>query len=347
MYLYDFINSGDPDTRETCDCEVRDKEMHDHFDRKHGDYNDFWAGRDYLNDIGPMKAALLMSHGWNDWNVMPEHSVRIYEACKQKGLPVQFYCHQGGHGGPPPMKLMNRWFTRYLFGVENGVENDSRAWIVRESGNYDEPTAYPDYPNPDASPVTFHLNKGGNQIGNLTLDTAGSQGIETLIDDVGIGGAALARAESSEHRLLYATPKLTQPVHLSGTSKINIKLACSKPAANLSVWVVSLPWTKRSKIYENIITRGWADPQNYKSLTESQPLEPGQYYEMSFNLQPDDQIIPVDAQIGVMIFSSDRDFTLWPAPGTELTVDLDSTTIEMPVVGGAEALRKAISPQAN
>jgi nitronate monooxygenase len=34
-----------------------------------------------------------------------------------------------------------------------------------------------------------------------------------------------------------------------------------------------------------------------------------------------------------MIFSSDREFTLWPEPGTKLTVDLDATSLELPVVG--------------
>ena len=29
--------------------------------------------------------------------------------------------------------MMNRWFTRYLYGVENGVENDPKAWIMREA----------------------------------------------------------------------------------------------------------------------------------------------------------------------------------------------------------------------
>jgi X-Pro dipeptidyl-peptidase len=42
-----------------------------------------------------------------------------------------------------------------------------------------------------------------------------------------------------------------------------------------------------------------------------------------------------------MILSSDRDFTLWPKPGTELTVDLDATSIRIPVVGGAAAYRRA------
>jgi X-Pro dipeptidyl-peptidase len=45
-----------------------------------------------------------------------------------------------------------------------------------------------------------------------------------------------------------------------------------------------------------------------------------------------------------MIFSSDRDFTLWPQPGTELTVDLGQTTITLPVVGGKKALQQAFKP---
>ena len=47
-------------------------------------------------------------------------------------------------------------------------------------------------------------------------------------------------------------------------------------------------------------------------------------------------------QIGLMIFSTDRDFTLWPDPGTELTIDLDATSINMPVVGGLDAFARAI-----
>ena len=105
-----------------------------------------------------------------------------------------------------------------------------------------------------------------------------------------------------------------------------------------------MPWndSRRAKITDNIITRGWADPQNHASLTESEPLVPGQFYEVTFDLQPDDQIISKGQQIGLMIFSSDRDFTLWPTPGTELTVDLDATSLVLPVVGGAEAVKKAL-----
>ncbi|MDV6030319.1 MAG: Xaa-Pro dipeptidyl-peptidase [Phycisphaera sp. RhM] len=343
-YLYDFIHSGNEARREYCDCNVRDEEMLKNFDRVNGDYNDFWARRDYLNDLEPLKAAVLMAHAFNDWNVVPEHSVRIYEALKKKGVPTQAFFHQGGHGGPPPMKMMNRWFTRYLHGVENGVEEDPRAWIVREGDKQDKPTSYPDYPNPDASPVTFYLSGGAPERGSLSTQAAQDAGTETLVDNFSFDGASLAQAEWTEHRLIYTTPEFKEPVHLSGTPRITIKLASSKPAANLSVWLVSLPWNngKNAKITDNIITRGWADPQNRNSMTESEPMEPGTFYEVSFDLQPDDQVIPKGQQIGLMILSSDKDFTLHPTPGTQLTIDLDATSISLPIVGGKDAFEKAL-----
>ncbi len=339
--LYNFINSGKPEMREHCDCEVRDKELITNHDRVSGDYNPFWAGRDYLNDLGPMKAALFMSHGFNDWNVMPEHSNRIYQAVRAKGLPCRIYYHQGGHGGPPPMEMMNRWFTRYLYGIENGVENEPHSYIVREDANPSEPTPYDDYPNPEAQIVTLHPGGDGGAIGNLGSSELPNRGTAKLIDDSSIHAKQLATADSSQNRLLYATDPLIQPLHISGTARLSIRLACNKPAANLSIMLVNLPIVDGAKITDNMITRGWADPQNYRSLSESDPLVPGEFYEMSFDLQPDDQIIAAGKRIGVMIFSSDRDYTLWPPPGTELTIDLDETSIDLPIVGGIEAWTRA------
>jgi X-Pro dipeptidyl-peptidase len=344
--LYEFIHSGEESKRAYGNKTIRDKEMRENMDRATGDYNAFWAGRDYLNDMAPMKAALLMSHGFNDWNVMPEHSYRIYNKAREMGLPVQIYYHQGGHGGPPPIAMMNRWFTRYLFEIENGVEQDPKAWIVREGDNRQSPTPYPDYPHPQAEDVELHLTKGGNAQGGLTADK-GSRKKEILIDDVSFTGEYLARVKNSPHRLLYTTPLLSEDVHISGTASITLSLSSSAPAANLSVWLVSLPWDgERSDgdaaIYNNIITRGWADPQNSKSISESHPLEPGNFYTLSFDFQPDDQIIPAGQKIGLMIFSSDQEFTLHPKAGTRLTVDLKKTGLTLPIVGGSDALQRAI-----
>jgi X-Pro dipeptidyl-peptidase len=340
--LFDFIYSGDPALRTYCRENVRDTELADHQDRATGDFNDFWAGRDYATQLAKVRAATLISHGFNDWNVMPEHSVRIYRRLAEQGVPVQAYFHQGSHGGPPPMEMQNRWFTRYLCGVENGVEKEPRAWIVREGAKRGQPTPYADYPNPDAAPAALRPRQGGNAVGGLSIAPQPDDVKETLIDDVQHAGGTLAAEASSKHRLLYATAPLQEPVHISGSPRVTLRLAADRPAANVSVWLVSLPWTEEGRLRDKLITRGWADPQNARSLTASEPLVPGRFVDLSFDLQPDDQILPKGAQIGLMVFSSDREFTLWPKPGTELTLDLAGCSLDLPVVGGPAALARAL-----
>ena len=300
--LYDFIHSGDESKRAFNNKTIRDTEMKNEMDRITGDYNDFWARRDYLNQMKPMKAALLMAHGFNDWNVMPEHSYRISKRAKEMGISTQIYYHQNGHGGPPPIKMMNRWFTRYLHGIENGVENDAKAWIVRENDSRQYPTAYKDYPNPEATPVVLYINAGTSSYGRLSLENSSSNGQETFSDNASFSATSLAQSASSNHRLLYVSDILKEDLHISGLASITIKAASSKPAVNLSVYLVSLPWNKNKgvKITENIITRGWADLQNNSSLSKSSPLIPGKFYKMTFDLQPDDQIIKKGQQIGLM-----------------------------------------------
>jgi X-Pro dipeptidyl-peptidase len=178
-------------------------------------------------------------------------------------------------------------------------------------------------------------------------------GSEKLVDDVAMSGSAAASAGESNHRLLYATPILTDTVHISGTPRVTLRVASSKAAANLSVWLVMLPYDSArsgSQSHAGVITRGWADIQNYKSLTRGgpyesmlpgEPLVPGKFYDLTFDLEPDDEFVPPGKRLAVMIMSSDREFTLWPKPGTELTVDLARSSFSIPIVGGTTALTKA------
>jgi X-Pro dipeptidyl-peptidase len=343
--LWDFINSGDPAKRAYCAATYRDAELGRGMDRRSGDWNAFWAGRDYVRQLDSLKAAVLMAHAFNDWNVMPEHSARVVEVLKRRGIPVQQYYHQGGHGGPPPLDMMNKWFSRYLYDVDNGVEQDPKAWIVREGDDRLKPTPYADFPNPAAQDVTLRVGAGGRTLGLLATTVPAAPGRETLVDDVSLSGGQLASLAESPTRLLYATPELREAVHVSGTARITLRVAASKPAANLSVWLVQLPWTpgRNASATEaaNVITRGWADPQNDQSLERGTPLAPGEFRTLTFTLQPDDQVVPAGKRIALMLMSSDREFTLWPQPGTELTFDLTALSLSLPVVGGAEAWARA------
>jgi X-Pro dipeptidyl-peptidase len=213
------------------------------------------------------------------------------------------------------------------------------------------PEPFASYPVPGSTPVVLRPTAGGNTVGSLSTKAASTQ--EKLVDDVAFTGGVNASAGESPNRLLYATPTLTDTLHISGTVRVTLRVAANKPAANLSVWLVTLPYdTTRmgSQGTGGIVTRGWADIQNHRSLTRGgnynskargEPLVPGQFYDVTFDLEPDDQMIPAGKRLGVMIMSSDAEFTLWPQPGTELTIDLARTSFTVPVVGGAQALTRA------
>jgi len=346
--LYDFIHSGYEDKREYCNCNIRDEGMLKNFDRMTGDYNEFWQSRDYIHQLDSMKAALFMSHGFNDWNVMPEHSYRIYQAVQKKGLPCKIYYHQAGHGGQPPLALLNKWFSHFLYGIDNEFLKEPKAYIVREGNRNNKPDSYTDYPNPEAKVVTFQPSTGGRTTGELKPALSGTDAaaakIEDIVDNFSFTAPQLIQAEWSTHRLIYATPKLQKPLHLSGVPKIKLRVACDRPNACLSVWLVSLPWTGSERITDDVITRGWADPANAESIWKEKPMVPGEFRDVQFELQPDDQVLKPGEQLGLVIFSSDRDFTLWPEPGTKLEIDLSQTELHLPIVGGQTAVEEALTP---
>lgn len=326
--LYDFVHSGDPENRAHNDALVRDKILVPGQDRITGDYNTFWASRDYLTQMDSMKAALFMCHGFEDWNVMAEHSFRFYEKAKQMGLTAKIYYNQQGHGYPPPFWMMNKWFTHYLHGVENGVENLASAWIVSKGEK--EAHAYSAFPNPKAKIQRWYLHGSGNT-GMLSKEKSKAS-ILTFTDDASLNAVQLLSDKNAANRLLFWTNAVEKPLHLSGTSLIHIAVASSKPAANLSAYLVAVPPgfnPKKAKIEEVIVNRAWADPQNHASLEKGKALQPGQFYTLDFAFQPDDQIIPAGYQLGLMIFSSDPEFTLHPKKGTQLSVNLGESWIEL------------------
>ncbi len=224
---------------------------------------------------------------------------------------------------------MNKWFTHYLHGVENGVDNLASAWIV-DKGDA-QAHSYSTFPNPKAKAQRWYLQADASNTGILAKEK-GKATTLTLTDDPSLKAIQLIAEQKAANRLLFWTKPLAAPMHLSGTGHIHIQVASTKTAANLSVYLVAVPQGfsgKKAKIEDIIVNRAWADPQNHASLEKSEPLEPGKFYDLSFDFQPDDQIIPAGYQLGLMIFSSDPEFTLLPKKGTQLSVNIAESWVEL------------------
>ena len=195
------------------------------------------------------------------------------------------------------------------------------------------PTPYPEWPDPAAGDAVLRLTPGAPGRGGLTFGPGGG-GPETLIDDAGVTASALMNAASEDSRLLYQTNVLTQPVRISGTPTVSLNASFSKPKANLTALLVSLPETGPG----TILTRGWIDPENRTSDWTTEAVTPGQLYRLDFDLQPKDVVVPAGRRLALMVLSSDREFTVRPAPGTQVTLDIAGSSFSIPVVGGTDAL---------
>ncbi|WP_205649415.1 Xaa-Pro dipeptidyl-peptidase [Agromyces sp. LHK192] len=302
-------------------------------DRATGDRSEFWSERDYLANADQITAATLVAHGQNDWNVMTKNAADLYEAVKANGTPHQLYLHQGGHGGAPNDTLLNRWFTRYLYKVENGVEERPKAYIVRENNQL---TEYPDWPQPGTAPVSLHLGAAetAGGVGELDFASDTSGRTESFIDDAQLRASALAAAAESPNRLAYQTRALTGAVRMSGTPKVSLDLAVDREQANLTALLVSYPPTGAPRI----VSRGWMDVQNRNSDAVTDAIEPGTSYRFDFEFEPKDYVFAEGSRIGLVVMSSDYEYTIRPAAGTRLTVAPGASTFELPIVGGAGEL---------
>jgi predicted acyl esterase len=408
--LVDVVYTRQDETYPRMKCRGLIEQIGVQQDRITGDRNAFWDERN-LNALAPnMKAAVLLAHGNNDNNVMTKNATAFYEAVKRQGLPHQFFFHQGGHGGAPPDVMVNRWFTRYLYGVQNGVESLPKSWVVRSEaggvacpprqstvaetvtgstaltvadaspfplgfaltvpGNQGtrvitniagntltlaspvtvnagvtvslvcsnaNPTPYAEWPDPAARSVDLQLIAGSPGRGGLTFG-AGRGSLETLTDDARVTAATSMNAAASGTRLVYQTNVLTQPVRISGTPWLSLRMAFSKPKANLTGILISYPGAGGNG---TILARGWLDPENRTSDRVSEPVVPGEFYRLRFDLQPKDIVVPAGRRLAFMILSSDFEHTLRPAPGTQLTLDPAQSSVSLPIVGGAPALAAA------
>ncbi len=108
--------------------------------------NDTWSIRDYTLNADNIKCSALIVHGLNDYNVRTKEFELMYNAFEKAGKTAKILLHQDGHltptypaggyvfdiGDSSYDEILNRWFSHYLYGVENGAE-DMAAVTAQDS----------------------------------------------------------------------------------------------------------------------------------------------------------------------------------------------------------------------
>ncbi|WP_380167804.1 Xaa-Pro dipeptidyl-peptidase [Jannaschia sp. R86511] len=345
--LADFV-AGEARATGECADEIARIEVEQ--DRVTGDYNDFWDDRNHLDGADDVTASVFVVDGRNDWNVKPLQWSRWWDALAEAGVERKIWLHNGGHGTPGNaaaytladgqrwtyQQTVHRWFDHELWGVDNGIMTEPRAIVQREAAGVGNVT-YADWPVPGSADVRLSLNAtSATAPGGLGSTRARS--VEQSFTDDGRnrnGTSLIAGPDTADdNRLGYTTDPLSAPVHLSGTPSVDLFGSVDNDdAANLTAYLVDYSPTGAA----TMVTRGWMDVQNRQSRGWTSAVTPGRDYRLRWDLHPDDYVFAPGHRVGLVVFSTDRDFTLRPDPGTRLSLQPGSSTLTLPVVGGTLA----------
>ncbi|KVN39483.1 Xaa-Pro dipeptidyl-peptidase [Burkholderia ubonensis] len=296
-------------------------------DRASGDYSAFWAARDIPTALAV--APALVAQGLTDDNVRVDQSTSWYLAMRRQGVPAQLWLHRLKHTDPTRVPAMaaawtaqvNRWFTRYLLGFDNGVERDPGAVIEQADGTLLKEASWPAR---GAASVAYFAGGDGAGTGTL-LSTPTGGPLVKFTDDARITALTLANATTGEHRSRFETAPLASATRISGTATARVRLTFSA-AANVTALLVD----RAPDGSATIVTRAWTDPRNRVSSWFSEPVLPGMPYDLRLTFMPRDYRLEAGHRLGLVVLSSDNEATLRPTPGTELSLDPAGTSVTVP-----------------
>ncbi|MEU4834675.1 Xaa-Pro dipeptidyl-peptidase [Streptosporangium sp. NPDC023615] len=269
------------------------------------------------------------------------------------------------------LRQLHRWFDFHLYGLRNGIMNEPQADVEYGPEQWAQ---HASWPLPGTRDVRFHLAPGsGGRNGTLGLRRSPGRTVESFVDQNTRTAEQLTEnAEATDpNRLAYLSAPLTRDTRLSGTPEISVRAAFEGGRSPyLTALLVDYGTDTRASgtvVYDEpqvcygqgvpgdtgcallakhitvtapykIVTRGWIDVRNRHSAARTELLTEGRSYDFRFDLQPNDHVFKAGHRIGVVLLSTDRDFTLRLPPGTGVSVEPGRTSVRLPLVGGRPEL---------
>lgn len=108
-------------------------------DRATGNYNGFWAHRNYIPNVDQIKCAVMMVHGLNDWNVKPVNVKNLYDSLQEMPNTSKLILHQGQHiyinafRSLDFSEMINLWFANKLWNLDNNADEILPDVLVQDN----------------------------------------------------------------------------------------------------------------------------------------------------------------------------------------------------------------------
>lgn len=267
-----------------------------------GDENAYWQERDYRPGAAQIQASVLHIHGLQDWNVKPNHIDGWFNALRGEKRAI---FGQWGHAFPNRGDwdfIRHRWFDHYLHGIDTGILSDLPPVLIQNSdGIWMAAEAFP----PRApETLTLHLNPEG------TLADAPGASTELALADLPQSvagteipnlGSTLSGLAGTPDRLVFETAPLEQALQLRGRPYVELAAATD---AERTRWAVLLEVVQPGG-GASWINRGYLNTRHLQGLDQVHALTPGERYETTLRMYPQDDVVPRGASLRLTLRNVD------------------------------------------
>ncbi|WP_010531673.1 Xaa-Pro dipeptidyl-peptidase [Lentibacillus jeotgali] len=274
---------------------------------------------------------------------------------------------------------LHKWFDHWLLDIDNGITDEPTVDIERSA---DEWETYSSWPLEDSKSVKVKLGPATEKLpGTMTTTAVKGNFTQTFTDDPEQTEQEMVadKFTAKENRLMFLSPELKEDVTLSGVPEFDIQAMVDEEDTNLTAMIVDYGtdervnhrdsgegvrtletescWgastdvddacyketekTTHTAPYE-IVTHGWLDAQNWRSLKQTDILQPGKNYRFQWDTLPEDYVFKKGHRIGIVIAGSDDRWLMPDETRATLNVSLGQSHVKLPVVGGKKAFERAM-----
>ncbi|MEV4350041.1 Xaa-Pro dipeptidyl-peptidase [Actinoplanes sp. NPDC049596] len=362
-YLHSYVNGRPAEA-----CAATLARLDQGSDDATGNYNAYWAERDFRPDARKVHASVFIAHGLNDTNVTTDQFAEWWTRLR---TPKKMWLSQAGHVDPFDLRraewvdTLHRWFDRYLQGLRNGIDREPAVSIETAPGTW-----VPSRSWPAGGTQRITLGDGDGTTG--TLGGRSGSAVRTWTDDPNLAEeTAVANPNTAvAGRVAFLSAPLTREVRVSGTPSVTLRVRVDKPTTELTARLVDYGTATRvnylgrgegittlatescwgaataaddacyrdtapSLITDDhaILTRGWQDAAHHVSLRFVTPLRPDRWYMVTVPMQATDQRVAAGHVLGLIVQASDNEYTTPQSTGATVRLDLRGSALNLPLVG--------------
>jgi X-Pro dipeptidyl-peptidase len=280
------------------------------------DYDGFWVERDYRRHARAFRAAVLLAHGWQDFNVKQEEGTELWRripvdkrgTTRREGVPLKLmYLTQGSHGGATDGKrwdsLLQRFLDHTLLGRRTGIRGEGPVITQGEtSTGLTRFRTLADYPAPRTRPTRWWLRSDGR----LRPRPAGSRHVTSYVE-TGTSTEEATPGPAWTSRRLDRTRLVGSPV-LRGQVRVS----------SATMHLTPVLYDVAPDGSRTVVARGFQHVDYRRGLDRARPAT-GAWLKVRVRLLPVDYTLARGHRFELAVQGSN---TVWAVPGNPGAVDV-------------------------